>query len=197
MQTFLISQVYEKARQSRANHSYRRKIKIPVDPKRRANRWRVTIRKKDQEERKSNFGWKKKIGEEKKKGARDRESFLRVPMTEVRFNVGRAWGENRNFFVLYSLFFHGRRSLSRSQDKRETFLEINKYIFFFFFFPFHALHLPVKYKRQMSGGGGKTTRKMKLNIKTGGEREKFRGQDSDNGSFRLSPRATLIFMLPL
>lgn len=105
MQTFLISQVYEKARQSRASHSYRRKIKIPVDPKRRANRWRVTIRKKDQEERKSNFGWKKKIGEEKKKGARDRESFLRVPMTEVRFNVGRAWGGNRNFFVLYSLFF--------------------------------------------------------------------------------------------
>lgn len=93
-------------------------------------------------------------------------------MTEVRFNVGRAWGENRNFFVLYSLFFHGRRSLSRSQDKRETFLEINKYIFFFFFFPFHALHLPVKYKRQMSGGGGKTTRKMKLNIKTGGKRER-------------------------
>lgn len=93
-------------------------------------------------------------------------------MTEVRFNVGRAWGENRNFFVLYSLFFHGRRSLSRSQDKRETFLEINKYIFFFFFFPFHALHLPVKYKRQMSGGGGKTTRKMKLNIKTGEERER-------------------------
>lgn len=41
----------------------------------------------------------------KKKGARDRESFLRVPMTEVRFNVGRAWGGNRNFFVLYSLFF--------------------------------------------------------------------------------------------
>lgn len=95
MQTFLISQVYEKARQSRASHSYRRKIKIPVDPKRRANRWRVTTREKDQEERKSNFAWKKKRKEkekEKKKGARDRESFLRVPMTEVRFNVGSSFG---------------------------------------------------------------------------------------------------------
>lgn len=60
--------MYEKARQSRVSHSYRRKIKISVDPKRRANRWRVTIRKKDQEERKSNFAWKKKKKEKEKRG---------------------------------------------------------------------------------------------------------------------------------
>lgn len=33
------------ARQFRASHSNRRKIKIPLDPERRANRWRVTTRK--------------------------------------------------------------------------------------------------------------------------------------------------------
>lgn len=48
----------------------------------------------------------------------------------------------------------------------------------------------------MSGWAGKDDREDEIEYKDGGEREKFRDRDSDNGSFRLSPRATLIFMLP-
>lgn len=61
--------------------------------------------------------------------------------------------------------------MSCSRDKRETFLEINKY--FFFLFSFRALHLPVKYKRQMSGGGwaGEDDEEDEIEYKDGGERE--------------------------